>query len=124
MERMYIIPIKRKVLNVPRWRRAKKAMKVIREFVRRHMKTNEVKIDTKINELIWQFGGKDVPSKIKVIVSKEEKENVAKVKLFEEKKKGEKKEEKKVKKEKEGKEGQKEEKKEKKKEVKGGEKNE
>ncbi len=94
MERIYVIPLRKEFLKVPRWKRAKKSMKVIREFALRHMKADDVKISNKVNELIWSGGGKDVISKIRVRIRKEDK--VAYVELPEEKT------EKKVEKEKKG----------------------
>jgi large subunit ribosomal protein L31e len=75
MERVYTIPLRREYLKVPRWKRAKKAMKAIREFTMRHMKVEDpdnVKISNKVNEVIWEGGGKRVPPKITVKMIKEE----------------------------------------------------
>ncbi len=101
MERIYTIPLRREYLKVPRWKRAKKAMKAIREFTVKHMKVeaDNVKISNSVNEVIWERGGKKVPPKITVKMIKEE--EVVYVLLPDEelKKKEEKKEKKKVKKE-------------------------
>ncbi len=74
MERIYTIPLRREYLKVPRWKRAKKAMKAIREFTVRHMKVeaDNVKISNAVNEVIWEGGGKRVPPKITVKMIKEE----------------------------------------------------
>lgn len=71
LEREYVIPLRRKVQKVPRYRRAKKAIRVIREFLLRHMKVyggelGDVKIDTYLNSEIWFRGIKKPPLKIKV----------------------------------------------------------
>ncbi len=101
MERIYTIPLRREYLKVPRWKRAKKAMKAIREFTVRHMKVeaDNVKISNSVNEVIWERGGKKVPPKITVKMIKEE--EVVYVLLPDEelKKKEEKKEKKEAKKE-------------------------
>jgi large subunit ribosomal protein L31e len=67
IERIMTIPL-RKVKNVPRTKRANKAVKEIRAYVVRHMKTNEdqVWIDTKLNELVWERGIQKPPSSIRV----------------------------------------------------------
>lgn len=86
LEREYVIPLKRKVLNVPRYRRAKKAIKVIREFLVRHMKirdrdTKKIKIDKYLNNEIWFRGIKKPANKIKIRAVK--KGNIVYVQLAE-----------------------------------------
>ncbi len=67
IERVYTIPL-RDTKTVPRTKRAKRAIKEIREFVIRHMKADEenVWIDTKLNELIWARGIQNPPSKVRI----------------------------------------------------------
>lgn len=65
MERIYTIPL-RDVKRVPRTKRSPKAMRYIREFIQKHMKTEEVIIDQAVNEKIWERGREKIPSKIKV----------------------------------------------------------
>ena len=71
LERTYVVPL-RKQLNVARWKRANKSISIIRNFMIRHMKAEKVKIGKELNELIWERGGKKVPSKIRVNAVKEE----------------------------------------------------
>ncbi|GAB6055719.1 50S ribosomal protein L31e [Methanobacterium alkalithermotolerans] len=71
MERVYIIPL-RKVKNVPRTIRSPKAVRLVKEFIQKHMKAEEVKIDASVNEKIWERGIQKVPPKIKVKATKEE----------------------------------------------------
>ena len=40
LEREYIVPLKRGSLKVPRYKRAKKAVKTLKEFLAKHMKVN------------------------------------------------------------------------------------
>ncbi len=81
-ERIYTIPL-RKVLNVPRSVRAPYAIRLIRKFVARHMKVPEenVWIDNRVNEKIWERGIEKVPNKITVRVIKFEEEETAEVLL-------------------------------------------
>ena len=65
MERIYTIPL-RDVKNVPRTKRSPRAMRYIREFIQKHMKTEDVIIDQAVNEKIWERGIEKIPSKIKV----------------------------------------------------------
>ncbi len=70
-EQIYIIPL-REVKNVPKWKRANKAINIIREYLSRHMKSSEIeiKIDKTINEKVWSKGIENPPSKIKVRAAK------------------------------------------------------
>ncbi|HEX7467318.1 MULTISPECIES: 50S ribosomal protein L31e [Methanobacterium] len=71
MERVYIIPL-RDVKRVPRTIRSPKAIRLVREFLKKHMKSDDIKIDTSVNEKIWERGIQKVPPKIKVKAVKEE----------------------------------------------------
>lgn len=98
-ERIYTIPLI-KAKSVPRIKRAKRAIKEIKEFLAKHMKVEEVKIDSSLNELVWERGIKKIPSKVRVKAVKMEDvvwayTPEAEVKLPEEKKKKVKKEKKK-----------------------------
>ncbi len=75
LERQYTIPLRRAALKVPRYRRAKKAVKQIKEFLARHMKTDEenVKVGRWLNEFVWWRGIKSPPNKVRVNVSKDDK---------------------------------------------------
>ena len=86
IEREYIIPLRNKWKRVPRYKRANKAVKAIKEFLARHMKIrdrdlNKIKIDKYLNEEIWFRGIKKPPSKIKVKAVKEN--DIVKVELYE-----------------------------------------
>jgi large subunit ribosomal protein L31e len=80
VERVYIIPL-RKAKRKPRSRRANAAIKVIKEFLQRHMKVENVKIDNKLNEFIWERGMHKIPSRVKVKAIKAE--NTVTATLFE-----------------------------------------
>lgn len=66
-ERIMNIPL-RDVKNSPASKRASLAMKVVREFVSKHMDvpSEDVWIDSSTNEEIWRRGVKKPPSKIKI----------------------------------------------------------
>ena len=75
-EREYVIPLRRKWAKGPRYKRANKAIKTIKEFLVRHMKIydrdlKKIKIDKHLNEMVWFRGIKNPPAKIKVKVFKE-----------------------------------------------------
>src|SRR3989344_2820451 len=76
IEREYIVPLRAAWSKTPRYKRANKAVKTIKEFLARHMKVydrdlNKIKIDRYLNDFIWSRGIKNPPSKVKVKVFKE-----------------------------------------------------
>lgn len=71
IEREYIVPLRREFLNVPRYKRANKAVKALKEFLARHMKIydrdlRKIKVDILLNNEIRFRGMKKPPAKIKV----------------------------------------------------------
>ena len=71
-ERYYVVPLaKNGFEKVPRWKRSKKAIIVLREFLIRHMKPEgDVYISQELNERVWENGIKNPPRKIRVRVTK------------------------------------------------------
>ena len=70
-EREYIIPLRKERNKIPRYKRANKDIRDIKEFLVRHMKIRErdlkkIKIDSYLNEEVWFRGIKNPPTKIKV----------------------------------------------------------
>ena len=72
LERTYNIPLRKEWLKAPKWKRTKKAVKAAKEFLQKHMKSDNVKLSKSINDAIWKHGGKNPPHHIKVDVSKDE----------------------------------------------------
>ncbi len=70
--RVYTIPL-REVKNTSRLRRAKRAVSYVQEFIKKHMKTEDVKMSAELNEILWARGIRYVPSSIKVQALKTEK---------------------------------------------------
>ncbi|MBP1910228.1 50S ribosomal protein L31e [Methanolobus bombayensis] len=70
-EQIYTIPL-RSVKSTPRWKRSRKAVKVIREYLTKHMKVEPdmVKIDRTINEKVWEHGSEKPPLSIRVRAAK------------------------------------------------------
>ena len=69
LERVYTINLG-KVLLTPNNQRAKRAINMIKEFARHHMKTEEIKIEETLSHLIWKRGIKHPPRKIRVSMTK------------------------------------------------------
>ncbi len=68
VERVYSLRLKHKMKRYPRWLRAKKAAKYVRNFLSKRMKAEieNIKIDASINEKIWEKGCEKPPARIKV----------------------------------------------------------
>tara|TARA_Y100000310_G_scaffold43287_1_gene40379 strand:- start:5679 stop:6278 length:600 start_codon:yes stop_codon:yes gene_type:complete len=91
LEREYVIPLRNQWKRVPRYKRANKAIKAIKEFLAKHMKVEnrdlkKIKVDTYLNEEVWFRGIKKPPAKIKIKAKKEANGNV-RAELFEYKEK-------------------------------------
>ena len=69
LERVYTINLG-KVLLSPNNQRAKRAINMIKEFARHHMKTEEIKIEETLSHLIWKRGIRHPPRKIRVSMAK------------------------------------------------------
>lgn len=75
LERVYTVPLT-VTRQVPRTKRAPRAIKEIKEFVRKHMaeevpeeekgEKKDVWVDYRLNELIWSKGIENPPRKVKV----------------------------------------------------------
>lgn len=76
--RVYVIPL-RDAYRAPLTKRAKVAVRLVKEFVVRHLKADTVKISPALNEVLWARGISKPPRrvKVKVDVSVEEEVKVA-----------------------------------------------
>jgi large subunit ribosomal protein L31e len=94
LERTYIIPLRKEVMNSPRYKRAKRAVAGVKRFLIKHMKSEEIRIGRYLNLKLWEHGIKNPPLKVKVNVTKDDK-GVVSAELFDAPKKEEKKSDKK-----------------------------
>ena len=69
-ERIYTIPLAKGFKKAKNWKRTKKAVKILREFIDRHMKPEAVYISQEVNERLWENGIRNPPRKIRVRVTK------------------------------------------------------
>ncbi|PIU10283.1 hypothetical protein COT30_00080 [Candidatus Micrarchaeota archaeon CG08_land_8_20_14_0_20_49_17] len=69
LERVYTIPL-RKAFEAKRTSRANRAVDIIRAFAARHMKSPLVRIDEKVNQLVWSHGIEKIPRKVTVRLEK------------------------------------------------------
>jgi large subunit ribosomal protein L31e len=68
LEREYIVPLRASMHQPSRRRRAGHALETVRRFITRHMKgrPEDVWIDPRLNEYIWERGIQHVPRQVRV----------------------------------------------------------
>ncbi|HIP16697.1 MAG TPA: 50S ribosomal protein L31e [Methanothermococcus okinawensis] len=81
-ERIYTIPLRDITNKSKSTKRAPRAIRKVREFLKRHTKSKVVKLDKSINEKIWERSLNKIPARIRVKVVKEE-ESIVKAVLIE-----------------------------------------
>ena len=69
VERVYTVNLG-KVLLSPDNQRAKRAVNMIKEFARHHMKIEQVKLEEDVSHLLWAKGIRHPPRKIRVRMTK------------------------------------------------------
>jgi len=74
-EKIYVVPLGEAKYS-RRKRRARSAVKILREFLVRHTKSEEITIDNSLNSKVWGRGTKSPPSKIRVKVVKQDDDSV------------------------------------------------
>ena len=65
-ERIYTINLRKLALKESKWKKSKKSVALIRNFLKRHMKTDQIKLDKSITEEIWKRGSHKPPAKIRI----------------------------------------------------------
>ncbi len=68
-ERIYIVPLV-KARKGPRNKRAKKAIRYLKDYVKRHFKPESLVITQEVNQKIWERGIQKPPRKLKIRATK------------------------------------------------------
>jgi len=76
LERVYNVPLRKEFRKVASWRRTEKAVTALRQFIVKHMKSEDVNIGKYANQLLWKNGIKNPPHHVKVNVKKDDKGKV------------------------------------------------
>ncbi len=66
MERTYIIPLRKVYMRAPIYKRTKRAVSATKQFLQKHMKTDNVKLGRHLNMKLWADGTKNPPHKVEV----------------------------------------------------------
>lgn len=64
-ERIYTIPLS-KAWSSPKKKRTPRAMRVLKDFIRKHMKPEALLISTEVNEFLWSKGIEGSPRRIRI----------------------------------------------------------
>ncbi|HDH41896.1 MAG TPA: 50S ribosomal protein L31e [Candidatus Altiarchaeales archaeon] len=70
MEKIYTIPL-RDAFKAPRTKRANKAVKIVKKFLAEKLRLGDVKLDSSVNNALWNRGIGKPPRRIKVGVTRE-----------------------------------------------------
>ena len=79
LTRTYVVPLRR-AFEAPKYRRTKVAVRVIRDFAKRHMKATKVKLDEDLNEMLWSRGIGNPPRRITLLMDRDD-EGLVSIKL-------------------------------------------
>ncbi len=69
-ERIYTVPLRKAYWTGSRLRRSNRAVRILREFVERHMKPEELLIQPEVNEKIWTRGITKPPRRVRIRATK------------------------------------------------------
>ena len=73
LERTYNVPLRKEYMKAPRWNRTKKAVTALRQFLAKHMKSENVLLSKELNEEMWKHGIQNPPHHVKVKAFKDDK---------------------------------------------------
>ena len=82
LTRVYTINLG-KAWITPRYRRTDRVINIVKDFAKRNMGTDEIKLDQDLNRHIWSRGKTNPPRRVRVRMVKDEDETVV-VSLYEE----------------------------------------
>merc|ERR1712019_173940 len=68
--REYTINLHKRLHGITFKKRAKRAIKEIRSFAQKEMKTADVRLDVKLNRAVWSKGVKNVPRRLRIQISR------------------------------------------------------
>jgi large subunit ribosomal protein L31e len=81
LERTYTIPLRREYLKAPKWKRTNRAVSAVKNFLVKHLKSDNVNLGKTLNDNLWKHGIRNPPHKVKVSVTKDS-EGVVRAELF------------------------------------------
>jgi|TARA_B100001964_G_scaffold200069_1_gene226767 large subunit ribosomal protein L31e len=73
LERTYNVPLRKEFQKVANWRKTEKAVTALKQFISKHMKSDDVIISRYANLELWKNGIKNPPHHVKISAKKDEK---------------------------------------------------
>jgi ribosomal protein L31E len=70
-EKYLTLNLRKLLVKKQNWRRSESAVFILKRVLKRHLKTDKIKISTALNNLIWKRGIKNPKTKIKIKAVKE-----------------------------------------------------
>jgi len=64
--RDYTVVLHKRVQGVQFKKKAPKAVKAIKKFARENMRTEDIRIDVKLNQFIWSQGIHNIPTRVRI----------------------------------------------------------
>ncbi|MDP2909293.1 MAG: 50S ribosomal protein L31e [Nanoarchaeota archaeon] len=65
-ERTYNIPLRKEWLKVPIYKRASKSVRAVKQFIKKHTKSEDIRIGRYLNQELWSRGNRHPPPKVSV----------------------------------------------------------
>jgi large subunit ribosomal protein L31e len=69
-ERIYTVPLRMAYWSGSRLNRANRTVRILKEFVERHMKPEELLVQPEVNEVIWARGIQKPPRRLRIRATK------------------------------------------------------
>lgn len=73
IERNYTVPLRHGFRNAARYRKTNRAVATLVAFLKRHMKSDDVKVGQHLNEELWKRGARNPPPRVRIIATKDDK---------------------------------------------------
>lgn len=65
-ERTYNIPLRKEWLKVPIYKRASKSVRAVKQFIKKHTKSEDIRLGRYLNQELWSRGNRHPPPKVSV----------------------------------------------------------
>ena len=69
-ERIYTVPLRKAYWTGSRLKRANRSVRILKQFVERHMKPEELLIQPEVNDIIWSRGIQKPPRRVRIRATK------------------------------------------------------
>jgi large subunit ribosomal protein L31e len=73
--REYTINLGKRLHGITFKKKAPRAVKEIKKFAQKQMKTKDVRVDVKLNKAVWSQGIKNVPNKLRIVIQRKRNED-------------------------------------------------